>query len=181
MGRAREERGCVALKCAERDDEDRWKREERRREEGTILPEQFTEFLVAELAYPTFACGYGHICEVALVLNHLVDALLKGVLGDEAVDKDVLVLANAVGTVGGLSLDGGIPPEVVVDDMAGGGEVETGAGGLEREEHLRLAGEFRVEVAVFEEQSGVVADLLEGKNLTAPPGLFKRLCHCSCL
>ncbi len=67
---------------------------------------------------------------MALVLYHLVDALLEGVLCDEAVDEDVLVLADAVGAVGGLSLDGGIPPEVIVDDMACGSEIETGACGF---------------------------------------------------
>lgn len=71
---------------------------------------------------------------MALVLNHLVDALLEGVLSDEAVDEDVLVLADAVGTVGGLGLDSGVPPEVEVDDVAGGGEVEAGAGGFQGEE-----------------------------------------------
>ena len=103
-------------------------------EEETRLPEQFPQFLVAEFANPAFARGDGHICEVALVLNHLVDTFLEGVLGDEAVDEDVLVLTDAVGTVGGLRLDSRVPPEVVVDDMAGGGEVETCACGLQREE-----------------------------------------------
>ena len=98
------------------------------------LPKQFPEFLVAEFANPAFASGDGHICKVALVLNHLVDTFLEGVLGDEAVDENVLMLPDAVGTVGGLRLDGRIPPEVVVDDMAGGSEVETSACGLQREE-----------------------------------------------
>ena len=71
---------------------------------------------------------------MALVLNHLVNALLKGVLCDEAVDEDVLVLTDAIGTVGGLCLNSGIPPEVVVDDVAGSGEVETRASGFQGEE-----------------------------------------------
>ena len=51
-------------------------------EEETRLPEQFPEFLVAEFTNPAFASGDGHICEVTLVLNHLVDTFLEGVLGD---------------------------------------------------------------------------------------------------
>ena len=56
---------------------------------------------------------------MALVLNHLVDALLEGVLRDEAVDEDVLVLPDTVSTVCSLRLDGRVPPEVIADDMTG--------------------------------------------------------------
>ena len=37
------------------------------------------------------------------VLNHPVDALLEGILRDETVYHYILVLADTVGTVGGLS------------------------------------------------------------------------------
>lgn len=72
-------------------------------------------------------------------MDDLIDFFFEGILGDEAVDEDVVLLADAVGSVCRLRLYGGIPPEVVVDDMGGGGEVEAGAGGLQGEyEESRL-------------------------------------------
>jgi hypothetical protein len=50
--------------------------------------------------------------------------LFDGVGRDEAVDGDGTRLAHAVGAVGGLVLDGGIPPGVEVDDVVGRREVE---------------------------------------------------------
>ena len=82
---------------------------------------------------------------MALVLYHLVDALLEGVLSDEAVDEDVLVLADTVGAVGGLCLDGGVPLEVEVYDVACGSEVEAGAGGFQREEEDAVAARVLLE------------------------------------
>ena len=75
--------------------------------------------------------------EFGFFLLKLVDALLDGVLAEEFVDEDGLVLADAVGAVGGLGFGGGIPPGVVVDDGVGGGEVEAGAAGLEGDEEER--------------------------------------------
>jgi hypothetical protein len=48
-----------------------------------------------------------------------------------------LGLAEAVGAVGGLVFDGGVPPRVVVDHRVGGGEVEADAAGLEADEEDR--------------------------------------------
>ena len=42
-------------------------------------------------------------------------------------------LADAPGPVAGLVLDGRVPPAVVEHDVAGRGEVEPGAAGLERQ------------------------------------------------
>ena len=98
------------------------------------LPKQLSQLLVAELANPTLASDDGEVGQVALVLNHLVNALLEGVLRDEAVDEDILVLPDTVSTVCSLRLDGRVPPEVVVDNVAGGGEVKTRACGFQREE-----------------------------------------------
>jgi hypothetical protein len=67
----------------------------------------------------------------ALALLEFEDAVLDGVLGDEAVDEHGAVLADAVGAVGGLIFDGGVPPGVEQEDVVGGGEVEAGAAGLE--------------------------------------------------
>ena len=67
-------------------------------------------------------------------MDDLIDLFFEGVLGDEAVDEDVVLLADAVGAVCRLRLYGGIPPKVVMDDMGGGGEVEAGAGGFQGED-----------------------------------------------
>ncbi len=93
------------------------------------------------------------------------DFFFHGAGADEFVAGDDAVLADAVGAVGGLGFDGGIPPRVKVDDGIGGGKVEAGAAGFERKEedgrrfgggiletvHLGLAGAGRhgaVEVGV---------------------------------
>ena len=67
-------------------------------------------------------------------MDDLIDLFFEGVLGDETVDEDVVLLADAVGAVCRLRLYGGIPPEVVVDDMGGGGKIEAGAGGFQGED-----------------------------------------------
>ena len=43
-------------------------------------------------------------------------------------------LADAVGAVDGLVFDGGIPPRIEEDDVAGGGEIQAEAAGLQRDE-----------------------------------------------
>ena len=60
-----------------------------------------------------------------------MDSLFDGVLAEEFVDEDGLVLADAVGAVGRLVLGGGVPPWIVVDDGVRGGEIESGAAGFE--------------------------------------------------
>ena len=61
------------------------------------------------------------------------DFFLDGVLGDEAVGDDRFDLADPVGAINGLGFGGGIPPRIVEDNVAGGGEVKAGAGGFEGE------------------------------------------------
>lgn len=73
-----------------------------------------------------------------------IDALLEGAFADEVVGDNGTRLANAVGAVGGLVLDGGVPPAVVVDDVGGLGEGEAegaGAKGEDEEAGARVAGE----------------------------------------
>ena len=62
---------------------------------------------------------------MALVLYHPVYALLECVLCDKSVYKGVLVLTDAIDTVGGLRLHGRIPPEIIVDEVTGSSKVET--------------------------------------------------------
>ena len=77
--------------------------------------------------------------ELLLRLDQLVDLLLHGAAADELVHQHVLGLADAEGAVGGLVLHRRIPPAIEMDDMRGGGEVEPGAAGLEREHEERDA------------------------------------------
>ena len=64
----------------------------------------------------------------------VVDAFLEGAFADEVVGDDGAGLADAVGAVGGLVLDGGVPPAVVVDDVGGLGEGEAEGAGAEGED-----------------------------------------------
>ena len=76
-------------------------------------------------------------------------------------DDHVAVLPDAVGTVGRLRLDGRVPPEVEVDDVARRGEVESGAARLEADdEHLllRILLELLHHLPPFIERAGAVEE-----------------------
>ena len=82
--------------------------------------------------------------EETFMTEEVVDAFLEGAFADEVVGDDGAGLADAVGAVGGLVLDGGVPPTVVVDDVRGLGEGEAegaGAEGENEEAGARVAGE----------------------------------------
>ena len=53
-----------------------------------------------------------------LALDHPVDALLERADADELADLDVASLADAERPVGGLVLDGGVPPAIEGDNVA---------------------------------------------------------------
>ena len=59
---------------------------------------------------------------------------------DQAVGEDLLGLADAVGAVDGLRLDGGVPPGVEQVDVVGGGQVQAEAAGLEADQEERAVG-----------------------------------------
>lgn len=99
-----------------------------------LSPEYLGKLIIRHISYPAFADGNGHVGEGFFLLDDLIDFFFEGILGDEAVDEDVVLLADAVGAVCRLRLYGGIPPEVVVDDVGGGGEIEAGAGGFQGED-----------------------------------------------
>mmetsp|Transcript_15486 Transcript_15486/g.52235 ORF Transcript_15486/g.52235 Transcript_15486/m.52235 type:complete len:216 (-) Transcript_15486:1315-1962(-) len=76
--------------------------------------------------------------EALLVLEH-EDALLHGVLHDEAHGLHGLVLPDAVRAVDGLHLRRGVPPRVHQEDVGGHRQVERHAACLERDQdHLHL-------------------------------------------
>ena len=72
--------------------------------------------------------------EGAFFLLEEADFFLDGAFDDESVGEDGLFLADAVSAVDRLGFDGGVPPRVKEDDIAGGGEVEAGAAGFEADE-----------------------------------------------
>ena len=74
---------------------------------------------------------------LALALDHLVDALLERAGTHVLVDLHVARLADAERAVGGLVLDGRVPPAVEVEDVVRRGEVQAEAAGLEREHEDR--------------------------------------------
>ena len=65
--------------------------------------------------------------------------LLERARADELVHLDVAGLADAKGAVGGLVLDRRVPPAVEVEDVVGGGKVQSRAARLEREDEDRRA------------------------------------------
>src|SRR5690606_20351872 len=52
------------------------------------------------------------------------DPLLHGALRNETIDGHWPCLTNAVSAVGGLGLDGWVPPRIEVNDVVGGRQVE---------------------------------------------------------
>ena len=106
-------------------------------DEGVVEPEDFAELLVVHIGEPGFARAHGHVRDGFLCLEKRVDFFFERSLGDEPVDLHVARLPDTEGAVGGLRFDGGVPPQVVMDDLRCGGEVEARSARLEREdEHL---------------------------------------------
>ena len=71
--------------------------------------------------------------DAALARDDLLDLLVDGAGAHQPVADDGLGLADAPRPVAGLVLDRRVPPPVVEHDVVGGGEVEPGAAGLERQ------------------------------------------------
>src|SRR5574344_1339980 len=86
---------------------------------GFSESEYFPEFVIAEFG------------ERFLAFDERVDFLFECVLGDEAVYDDVPVLPYTVGAVRRLGFHGGVPPQIVMDDLRSCGEVEPRAACLE--------------------------------------------------
>jgi hypothetical protein len=65
------------------------------------------------------------------------DFLFDGTLRDDAIDDDRFGLSDAVRSVGSLIFHGRIPPRVHVDDVIGGGQIQTGTACFEGDEERR--------------------------------------------
>lgn len=134
----------------------------------SLSSEYLGKLIIRHISYPAFADGDGHVGEGSFLLDDLIDLFFEGVLGDETVDEDVVLLSDAVGAVCRLRLYSGIPPEVVVDDMGGGGEVEAGAGGFQGEdEESRLRVCLEAVHHVFSLPEGAAA-VEEHRTLSQP-------------
>ena len=74
--------------------------------------------------------GAGHgVGQRLLGLLQFHDFFFNGILCNELIHLHRVLLADAVGAVGGLILGGDVPPRVVVDDDVRRRQVESGAAG----------------------------------------------------
>src|SRR3989338_2756966 len=95
---------------------------------------QIEQLAVVHFGKQKFRAALQHIPDELLFrFDQSVYAVLNSATADELVHQHVAPLADAEGAIGGLILHGGIPPAVEVDDVRGGGKVESRAAGLERE------------------------------------------------
>lgn len=80
----------------------------------------------------------GEVLLLALQSEH---ALFHAGGGDEIVDEDGSLLADAVGAIGRLHLGRCVPPRIVVDHRVGGDQIETSAAGLQADQkYVRFPG-----------------------------------------
>ena len=98
---------------------------------GSLL-KQLGKFFIAHLADPRFAAAQGHLRNMPLLLNHLIDFFFKGTSADKTGHKYGVALPDSKCAVGCLIFYRGVIPEVKVDNAGRGGKVQTGAACLER-------------------------------------------------
>ena len=77
---------------------------------------------------------------LGLALLQLPNLLLDRAGSDQAIGVDGVRLADAMGAVDGLGFDSGVPPRIIEDDVAGGGQIQTGTGGAKAEEENGAVG-----------------------------------------
>src|SRR5215471_15881453 len=70
--------------------------------------------------------------QLLLAFDHLVDSVLHRPSADELMHEHVAFLPDAKGAIGGLRLDGRVPPSVEMYDVRGCGEIEASAASLQR-------------------------------------------------
>src|SRR5258707_12696364 len=75
-----------------------------------------------------------------LAFDQLVDPLFERARAHELVDLHALALADAEGPVCRLVLDGGVPPAIKVEDMAGARQIQSRAARLQGEDEERRGG-----------------------------------------
>src|SRR5438093_2077145 len=101
---------------------------------------ELQQLVVSHLGQQHLATAFEQILgQLALGVNELIDLFFNRPAADELVHEHVPGLADAERTVGGLILDGWIPPAIEMHDMRSGSEVESGAAGLQRDDEERHA------------------------------------------
>ena len=98
----------------------------------------FEQFVVAHFGQQRFAILAEQLVgHVPACRDHGVDPLFHRAAADELMDQHVPFLADAKGPVGGLVLDGRIPPAIEVNDVRRRGQIQPAAAGLERDDEKR--------------------------------------------
>ena len=99
-----------------------------------LSTKQFLHIVVGERLEEAGFGGDDVFYQCAFLLLQLQDLFLHGITGDDLIDEDRFVLPDAMSAVGGLHLDGRIPPGIEMDDIIGGGQVQTHAARFEADE-----------------------------------------------
>src|SRR5579871_1211903 len=107
--------------------------------------EEVSQLRGGHLGQPVFAAAHDALGQFLLLLDHQVDTFFKRADAYEFVNLHVLALADAEGAVGGLVLDGGVPPAIIVKHVIGRRQVESHAAGLQREDEEWRAAPFLLE------------------------------------
>ena len=84
----------------------------------------FLKLLVVEFGDLVLSGGCRHFSQGSFAFEHVINFFLKGISGnDEPVNRDILLLTDAKSSVSCLIFNRRIPPQVVVNDGAGSGEI----------------------------------------------------------
>src|SRR5919197_1148278 len=137
-------------------------------------PEQVPELVSAELGNPGLAGADDRLRKLDLALDQPVQRLFEGPGAHVLVDLDVPRLPDPEGAIGGLVLDGRVPPAVEVKHVVRPGQVQAGPAGLQRQhEHWRagrLGLEGRDDKGALILGDDLVKHLAQAGQLTAAAG-----------
>ena len=108
---------------------------------GDIERDEAQQLVDAHFSQRSLDFGVENLIGNALfIVEHAVNPLFHSAAADEFVDEDIFRLADAKRAVGGLILDGRIPPTVEMDDVCGGSQVQAAAARLQGDDEKRRAG-----------------------------------------
>ena len=105
-----------------------------------LSEEQRPDVLFGQALELRLACQYHAVENGAFAFGEIGDLFFNGTLCNQADHVHIPGLADAVRTVGGLILGGGVPPWIIMDDKIRAGQVEAGTARLEgNQEYLALS------------------------------------------
>ncbi|QOJ09416.1 MAG: IS66 family transposase zinc-finger binding domain-containing protein [Nitrosomonas sp. H1_AOB3] len=90
------------------------------------------QFCITQISDPFFPDIYSHICQITFGLDHVVDAFLECGTGNQTMYLDVMLLTDTIGPICRLCFNCRIPPEVEVDHIGSGCQVEAGTACFQR-------------------------------------------------